>query len=82
MATRKTRRNSSPGGRSRRLVLARGDALPILQAMTSARKLLRASLHLRMGGTTAGIFDVFFDTNGAEQISVAQASFINSACVL
>src|ERR1041385_4310404 len=32
-----------------------------------------------MGGTTAGIVDVFFDSNSPEQISVAQASVINNA---
>ncbi|HEX3091681.1 MAG TPA: hypothetical protein VHW72_03600, partial [Candidatus Angelobacter sp.] len=61
------------------LQLARGDALPILQAMTSAREAASRFLHLRMGGTTAGIVDVFFDSNNAEQISVAQASIINNS---
>ena len=60
-------------------LLARGDALPILQAMTSAREAASRFLHLRMGGTTAGIVDVFFDSNSPEQISVAQASLINNA---
>jgi hypothetical protein len=59
--------------------LARGDALPILQAMTSAKEANSRFLHLRIGGTTAGIVDVFFDSNGSEQISVAQASVINNA---
>jgi hypothetical protein len=54
--------------------LARGDALPILQAMTSAKEAASRFLHLRIGGTTAGIVDVFFDSNGSEQISVAQAT--------
>jgi hypothetical protein len=60
------------------LLLARGDALPILQAMTSAPESAAHFLHLRIGGTTAGIVDVFFDSNGSEQISVAQASVINN----
>src|SRR5215831_3446818 len=60
------------------LLLARGDALPILQAMT-AKEAASRFLHLRMGGTTAGIVDVFFDSNSPEQISVAQASVINNA---
>ncbi|MGZ7107153.1 MAG: M1 family aminopeptidase, partial [Candidatus Angelobacter sp.] len=60
------------------LLLARGDALPILQAMTSAPQSAARFLHLRMGGTTAGIIDVFFDSNGSEQISVAQASVVNN----
>ncbi|HEV7520101.1 MAG TPA: M1 family aminopeptidase [Candidatus Angelobacter sp.] len=59
------------------LLLARGDALPILQAMTSAPQSAARFLHLRMGGTTAGIIDVFFDSNGSEQISVAQASVVS-----
>ncbi len=61
------------------LLLARGDALPILQAMTSVPEAAARFLHLRMGGTTAGIVDVFFDSNGSEQISVAQASVSNNA---
>jgi hypothetical protein len=61
------------------LLLARGDALPILQAMTSVPEAASRFLHLRMGGTTAGIVDVFFDSNGSEQISVAQASVSNNA---
>ncbi|MGC2745800.1 MAG: M1 family aminopeptidase [Candidatus Angelobacter sp.] len=61
------------------LLLARGDALPILQAMTSASLQPAASfLHLRIGGTTAGIVDIFFDSSAAEQISVAQASVLNN----
>ena len=58
--------------------LSRGDALPILQAMTSSKEAASRFLHLRMGGTTAGIVDLFFDSNSSEQISVAQASVINS----
>jgi hypothetical protein len=60
------------------LLLARGDALPILQVMTSAPQSAASFLHLRIGGTTAGIIDVFFDSNAAEQISVAQASVLNN----
>jgi hypothetical protein len=60
------------------LLLARGDALPILQAMTSVPQSAARFLHLRIGGTTAGIIDVFFDSNGSEQISVAQASVVNN----
>src|SRR5579864_4730543 len=61
------------------LQLARGDSLPILQAMTSAKEAASRFLHLRMGGTTSGIVDVFFDSNRPEQISVAQASIINNS---
>jgi len=60
------------------LMLARGDALPILQVMTSAPQSAASFLHLRIGGTTAGIIDVFFDSNGSEQISVAQATVVNN----
>jgi hypothetical protein len=60
------------------LLLARGDALPILQVMTSAQQSATSFLHLRIGGTTAGIIDLFFDSNGSEQISVAQASVVNN----
>jgi hypothetical protein len=60
------------------LLLARGDALPILQAMTGAPQSAARFLHLRIGGTTAGIIDLFFDSNGSEQISVAQASVVNN----
>jgi hypothetical protein len=61
------------------LLLARGDALPILQVMTSAQQSAASFLHLRIGGTTAGIVDIFFDSNGSEQISVAQANVVNNA---
>ena len=60
------------------MMMARGDALPILQVMTSAPQSAASFLHLRIGGTTAGIVDIFFDSNGAEQISVAQASVVNN----
>jgi len=60
------------------LLLARGDALPILQVMTSAPQSVARFLHLRIGWTTAGIVDIFFDSNGSEQISVAQASIVNN----
>jgi Peptidase family M1 domain len=59
--------------------LARGDALLILQSMTSTKEAAARFVHLRMGGTSSGIVDVFFDTNVAEQISVAQANVINDA---
>jgi hypothetical protein len=64
------------------LVLARGDALPILQSMTSSKEAASRFLHLRMGGTAAGIIDVFFDTNASEQISVSQSNIINNAAYL
>jgi peptidase M1-like protein len=58
-------------------LLARGDALPILQGMTSMPAAGSQFLHLRVAGTDVGVFDVFFDTNGSEQIKVAQASIMN-----
>jgi hypothetical protein len=60
------------------LLLARGDALPILQVMTSVPQSAASFLHLRIGGTTAGIVDLYFDSNASEQISVAQASVLNN----
>lgn len=59
-------------------LLARGDALPILQAMTSSPEVAPRFVHARFGETSAGIFDVFFNTNAPEQINVAQASVINN----
>ncbi|HZD95380.1 MAG TPA: M1 family aminopeptidase [Candidatus Sulfotelmatobacter sp.] len=59
-------------------VMARGDALPIVQSMTSTSQAESRFLHFRMGGGAVGIVDVFFDTNAAEQVSVAQASVINN----
>ncbi|HMC29864.1 MAG TPA: hypothetical protein VKL99_03450, partial [Candidatus Angelobacter sp.] len=65
--------------------LARADVLPILQGLTSAMPGVGVPgtsgsqfLHVRIGGTTAGIVDLFFDTNVSEQISAAQASVINN----
>ncbi len=58
--------------------LARADALPILQGLTSSKDADARFLHLRIGGTAVGIFDLFFDMNISEQISVAQASLINN----
>src|SRR5689334_5069468 len=49
-------------------LLARGDAIPVLQGMTSAPQADSGFLHFRMGGGAVGIVDVFFDTNAAEQI--------------
>jgi Peptidase family M1 domain len=60
-------------------LLARGDVLPILQGMTSAPEADSRFLHLRVGGTVSGIYDIFFDTNVPEQISVAQANVINNS---
>jgi len=59
-------------------LLARADALPILQGLTSAKSAGSNFLHARIGGTTVGIVDLFYDTNVPEQISVAQASLINN----
>ena len=59
-------------------LLARGDALPILQGLTSAPAANSRFLHLRIDATEAGVFDVFFDTNAPEQISVAQARIIDN----
>lgn len=60
-------------------VLARRDALRIFQAMTSTKEAAVNFLHLRIGGTTLGITDLFFDTSSPEQISVAQATTTSNA---
>jgi Peptidase family M1 domain len=54
--------------------LARADGLPILQAITNAGDSRGRFLHLRVGGTALGIFDLFLNTNAQEQISVAQTA--------
>ncbi|HKR96917.1 MAG TPA: hypothetical protein VJW55_16185, partial [Candidatus Angelobacter sp.] len=59
-------------------ILARGDALPILQGLTSSPSAHSRFLHLRIDATEAGVFDVFFDTNASEQISVAQPRVIDN----
>jgi len=59
-------------------LLARGEALPVLESMTSAPQAGSRYLHLRVGRTAVGIVDVFFDTNASDQISVAQANLINN----
>jgi hypothetical protein len=53
--------------------LARIDALPILRAMTNAQDPGSRFLHLRLGGTRLGVFDVMFDANAREQFSLGQA---------
>ncbi|MFI5105449.1 MAG: hypothetical protein ACHP79_11030, partial [Terriglobales bacterium] len=54
--------------------LAQADGLHILQAMTNRRETAATFLHVRLGGTALGIFDLFYDGSAREQISVAQAS--------
>src|SRR5258708_21842435 len=54
--------------------LARGDSLQLLQSSTGAREATSTFLHVRLAGASLGIFDVFFDTHAAEQISVAQTA--------
>lgn len=52
--------------------LARGDALAILQSLTNTGEAASQFLHIRMGGTELGVFDVYWNTNAPEQIAVAQ----------
>jgi hypothetical protein len=52
--------------------LARADSLSLLQAMTNSEEAASRFIHLRVGETALGVFDVFFDTSAAEQIAVAQ----------
>lgn len=54
--------------------LAQADGLHILQAMTNRGETTATFLHVRLGGTALGIFDLFYDGSAREQISVAQAS--------
>jgi len=57
--------------------LARSDALPVLQALTNTGDSASRYLHMRVGGTALGIFDLYLNTNAQEQISVAQPSVNN-----
>lgn len=57
--------------------LARIDALNILRAMTNAQDPSSRYLHLRLGGTRLGIFDVMFDANAQEQFSIGQERMNN-----
>jgi peptidase M1-like protein len=54
--------------------LARADSLQLLQAMTNSGDAASRFLHMRVAGRSLGVFDVFFNTNAAEQISAAQPS--------
>src|SRR6185312_6964095 len=54
--------------------LARSDGLQLLQALSNSQESAARYMHLRLGGTQLGIFDVYLDTNSQEQISVAQAA--------
>lgn len=58
--------------------LAPMDSLPLLQAMSNATDSSSQLLHLRLGGTALGVFDVYFNSNVAEQISVAQPVNVNN----
>src|SRR5215469_1112110 len=57
--------------------LARGDALPILRAITNAQDPTSHFLFVRLGGTQLGVFDVVFDANAPEQFHVAHAKVVN-----
>lgn len=52
--------------------LAPMDSLQLLQAMTGAADSSRL-LHARLAGTQYGVFDVYFNNNVREQISVSQS---------
>lgn len=58
--------------------LAQMDSLQLLQAMTNSADASSRYLHLRVAGTSWGPFDVLFNTNVPEQISVAQATTVNN----
>lgn len=59
--------------------LARSDSLPIMQSMTNRGKAALPYLHVRLGGTQLGVFDVFYDGSSHEQISVAKATVTQQA---
>jgi len=54
--------------------LARADGLSILQALTNSGDSSPRFLHVRVGGTAFGTFDMYLNPNAQEQVSVAQAS--------
>lgn len=56
--------------------LARSDGLQLLQALSNSADAASRYLHVRVGGTQLGIFDLFLDTNSQEQISVAQPKIV------
>ncbi|HEY6252040.1 MAG TPA: hypothetical protein VI685_18950, partial [Candidatus Angelobacter sp.] len=53
------------------------DSLQLLQAMTGGADSSSRFLHLRLAGTSYGVFDVFFNTNVYEQINVSQSVVAN-----
>lgn len=57
--------------------LARADGLSILQALTNSGASGTRFLHVRVGGTALGIFDLYLNPSVQEQVSVAQASTNN-----
>jgi len=58
--------------------LARADSFQLLQALTDSGEASSRFLHIRLGGTALGVFDVFFSTGAAEQISVAQSNVVKN----
>jgi hypothetical protein len=54
--------------------LARIDGLAVLQALTNSGESASEFIHMRLGGTALGVFDVYVNTAAQEQISVGQAS--------
>ncbi|HWZ43348.1 MAG TPA: M1 family aminopeptidase [Candidatus Saccharimonadales bacterium] len=59
--------------------LARSDSFQLLQALTDSGEASSRILHVRLGGTSLGVFDVFFNTSATEQISLAQATVVKGA---
>jgi hypothetical protein len=59
--------------------LARSDGLQLLQALSNSADAASRYLHVRVGGTQLGIFDLFLDTNSQEQISVAQPKSVGTS---
>jgi hypothetical protein len=53
-------------------LLARVDALPLLEAMENSSDPSSRFIHARLGGTELGVFNVFYNSAALEQISVTQ----------
>ena len=58
--------------------LSRGDCLPVMQAMSNQGPSALPFLHVRLGGSRLGIFDVYYDAGSSEQISVAKMTRVQN----
>ena len=58
--------------------LASMDSLHLLQAMTASANGSSRLLHVRLAGTSYGVFDVYYNSSVREQISVSQSTTSNN----